>query len=110
MALDIATGSGHTAFALASYVRAIVAIDITPEMLREAEALQAERSIDNVTFQAGDVHDLPFEDGSFQLVTCRRAAHHFSDIGRALQEICRVLSPGGRVVIDDRSVPEDDFA
>jgi ubiquinone/menaquinone biosynthesis C-methylase UbiE len=110
IALDIATGSGHTAFALAPHVREIFAIDITPEMLREAESLQAERSINNVTFRAGDVHALPFEDGSFQLVTCRRAAHHFSDIVRALQEIYRVLSPGGRIIIDDRSVPEDDFA
>jgi SAM-dependent methyltransferase len=61
-------------------------------------------------FQTGDVHRLAFEDSSFQLVTCRRAAHHFSDIHLALQEIRRVLCPGGRVVIDDRSVPEDDFA
>jgi SAM-dependent methyltransferase len=43
-------------------------------------------------------------------VTCRRAAHHFSDIRLALAEIHRVLAPKGRVVIDDRSVPEDDFA
>ena len=109
-ALDIATGSGHTAFALASHVRSIIGIDITPEMLREAEALKAARSIDNVSFRTGDVHNLPFDDGAFDLVTCRRAAHHFSDIGRALEEIRRVLRPGGRVVIDDRSVPEDDFA
>jgi ubiquinone/menaquinone biosynthesis C-methylase UbiE len=109
-ALDIATGSGHTAFALAPHVRSVIGIDITPEMLREAEALKAARSIDNVVFRTGDVHRLPFDDGSFDLVTCRRAAHHFSNIGRALAEIRRVLRPGGRVVIDDRSVPENDFA
>jgi len=109
-ALDIATGSGHTAFALSPYVGSVIGIDITPEMLREAEGLKSQRSIRNVTFQTGDVHKLPFSDGSFHLVTCRRAAHHFSDIRRALAEIHRVLVPGGRVVIDDRSVPEDDFA
>jgi ubiquinone/menaquinone biosynthesis C-methylase UbiE len=109
-ALDIATGSGHTAFALAPHVKSVIGIDITEEMLREAEMLKAERSVTNVTFRRGDVHDLPFADGAFQLVTCRRSAHHFSNIGRALQEIRRVLAPGGRVVIDDRSVPEDDFA
>jgi len=43
--LDIATGSGHTAFALASRVRSVIGIDITIEMLREAERLKAERSI-----------------------------------------------------------------
>jgi len=109
-ALDIATGSGHTAFALAPHVKSVIGIDITVEMLREAEMLKAERSIGNVSFRTGDVHQLPFEDGAFQLVTCRRAAHHFSNIRRALEEIRRVLSAGGRVVIDDRSVPEDDFA
>ena len=109
-ALDIATGSGHTAFALAPHVKSVIGIDITVEMLREAEMLKTERSIGNVSFRTGDVHQLPFADGAFQLVTCRRAAHHFSNIGRALEEIRRVLSAGGRVVIDDRSVPEDDFA
>jgi SAM-dependent methyltransferase len=110
LALDIATGSGHTALALAPHVKSAVGIDITAEMLREAERLKAERSVSNVSFRPGDVHNLPFADGRFQIVTCRRAAHHFSNIRRALEEIRRVLSPGGRVVIDDRSVPEDDFA
>jgi ubiquinone/menaquinone biosynthesis C-methylase UbiE len=108
-ALDIATGSGHTAFALASHVASVVGIDITMKMLREAENLKAERSVANVVFRTGDVHRLPFPDGAFQLVTCRRAAHHFSNIALALQEVRRVLAPAGRVVIDDRSVPEDDF-
>jgi ubiquinone/menaquinone biosynthesis C-methylase UbiE len=110
VALDIATGSGHTALALAPHVKSVVGIDITAEMLREAEMLKAESALGNVSFRPGDVHNLPFNDGAFQLVTCRRAAHHFSNIRRALEEIHRVLAPGGRVVIDDRSVPEDDFA
>jgi ubiquinone/menaquinone biosynthesis C-methylase UbiE len=109
-ALDIATGSGHTAFAIAPHVASVTGIDITAEMLREAEKLKVEQSAHNVTFRTGDVHALPFADRTFQLVTCRRAAHHFSNIKLALREIWRVLRPGGRVVIDDRSVPEDDFA
>ena len=108
-ALDIATGTGHTAFALAPHVASVVGVDLTPEMLSEAERLRAERGIGNVVFRPADVHHLPFEDASFDLVTCRRAAHHFSDIALALREIRRVLRPGGRLVIDDRSVPEDDF-
>jgi ubiquinone/menaquinone biosynthesis C-methylase UbiE len=108
--LDIATGSGHTAFALSPHVKSVVGIDITAEMLREAQKLKADRAVSNVTFRTGDVHNLPFANGTFQLVTCRRSAHHFSNIRRALEEIRRVLASGGRVVIDDRSVPEDDFA
>jgi ubiquinone/menaquinone biosynthesis C-methylase UbiE len=113
--LDVATGTGHTAFAFSPHVREVIATDITPEMLNEGERLKAERGIRNVEFRIADAHDLPFDDESFDIVTCRRAAHHFVDIRRALREMRRVLRtrrvlrPGGRLVIDDRSVPADDF-
>jgi ubiquinone/menaquinone biosynthesis C-methylase UbiE len=109
VALDIATGTGHTALALAPHVASVVGIDLTPEMLREAERLRREHAITNVDFRVGDVHHLPFADATFHLITSRRAPHHFSDIMAALREIRRVLRPDGRLVLDDRSVPEDDF-
>ena len=109
--LDVATGTGHTAFAFAPQAREVIATDITPEMLAEAKKLKAELGMraQRVAIRLADAHDLPFEDESFDVVTCRRAAHHFSDIRRALREMCRVLRSDGRLVIDDRSVPEDDF-
>ena len=107
--LDVATGTGHTAFALSPHVDSVIGMDLTHGMLAEAERLRAAQSLTNVTFQIADVHDLPFEAGTFHLVTCRRAAHHFSSIREGLREIRRVLRPGGKLVIDDRSVPEDDF-
>ncbi|HLF27242.1 MAG TPA: methyltransferase domain-containing protein [Anaerolineae bacterium] len=109
VALDVATGTGHTAFALAPHVRQVIAADITPEMLREGSRLKDELGIENVEFRIADAHELPFEDERFDSVTCRRAAHHFGDIERALREMRRVLKRAGRLVIDDRSVPEDDF-
>jgi ubiquinone/menaquinone biosynthesis C-methylase UbiE len=109
LTLDIATGAGHTAFALAPRVHSVVGTDLTPEMLAESGRLRDERELTNVVFSLADVHDLPFRPAIFHLVTCRRAAHHFSDIQRALNEMHRVLGRGGRLVIDDRSVPEDDF-
>jgi ubiquinone/menaquinone biosynthesis C-methylase UbiE len=108
-ALDVATGTGHTAFALASHVARVVGTDLTPQMLAEGKKLAQERDVANVRFCLADVHALPFDDGAFHVVTCRRAAHHFSDIARALREMRRVLCKGARLVIDDRSVPEDDF-
>ncbi len=108
-ALDIGTGTGHTAFALASQVARVIATDITPEMLAQGERLQEQNGLSNVSFREADVHSLPFGDATFDLVACRRAAHHFSDIDKAVAEMVRVLKPGGRIVIDDRSVAEDDF-
>lgn len=107
--LDVATGTGHTAFALAPHAASITGIDLTPEMLTEARKLATAESANNVSLCLADVHHLPFKDGSFHLITCRRAAHHFSSIARALGEMKRVLREEGRLVIDDRSVPEDDF-
>ena len=109
LALDVATGTGHTAFALAPHVARVVGTDLTPEMLAEAERLAYDRGIGNVRLCLADVHTLPFDMGTFQVVTCRRAAHHFLDIRLALQEIKRVMRDRARLVIDDRSVPEDDF-
>jgi ubiquinone/menaquinone biosynthesis C-methylase UbiE len=109
IALDIATGTGHTAFALAGHVRMVVGTDLTPEMLHEAGALCATKGIGNVAFTLADVHQLPFPSATFHLITCRRAAHHFSQIQQALAEMGRTLRTGGRLVIDDRSVPDDDF-
>jgi len=109
LVLDVATGTGHTAFALANHVRAVIGIDLTVEMLEESKRLGATRGIANVALGLADVHDLPFPSEIFHLITCRRAAHHFSRIGQALCEMRRVLRAGGHLVIDDRSVPEDDF-
>jgi ubiquinone/menaquinone biosynthesis C-methylase UbiE len=109
VALDVGTGTGHTAFALAPHVRRIVGADLTFEMLSEARALRHERGIDNTALVMADVHSMPFPDGAFDVVTCRRAAHHFRDIDRAVSEMCRVLRHGGRLVVDDRSVPDDSF-
>jgi ubiquinone/menaquinone biosynthesis C-methylase UbiE len=108
LALDVATGTGHTAFAVAPHVRHVIGIDLTPQMLAQGLALQSRNGLRNVSFAVADAHRLPFASGAFDLVTARRAPHHFADVGRALAEMRRVLRPGGRLVIDDRSVPEDD--
>jgi len=105
--LDLATGAGHTALALAPLVRRVVAYDLTRAMLSQAAALRCERGADGLRLAQGDVHRLPFASDAFDLVTCRRAAHHFADLPTALAEARRVLRPGCRLVIDDRSVPDD---
>jgi ubiquinone/menaquinone biosynthesis C-methylase UbiE len=108
IALDIATGAGHTALALAPHVREVVALDLTPEMLDETARNAARRGLANVRVQIGAAEALPFADAVFDIVTVRTAPHHFLDIARAVREMARVVRSGGRVVVVDTTVPEDE--
>jgi ubiquinone/menaquinone biosynthesis C-methylase UbiE len=106
-ALDVATGTGFTSFALAERCRNVVALDFTEGMVREAEGLRRERSLANVAFCLGDAEAMPFRDGAFDLVACRYASHHFPNVAHAIAEMARVTRRGGRVVVDDTCAPED---
>ncbi|NWJ95195.1 MAG: methyltransferase domain-containing protein [Chloroflexi bacterium] len=107
-ALDIATGAGHTALALAPHVAQVIAYDLTPQMLEETNRNATERGLANLQTQQGPAEALPFAKNSFEIVTCRTAAHHFADIKQAVAEMARVITSGGRVVVVDTTVPEDD--
>jgi ubiquinone/menaquinone biosynthesis C-methylase UbiE len=103
-ALDVGTGTGHTAVALARRGARTTGVDPTPAMLAEAEALAAAQGVGDLTdFVLGVAEALPFGDASVDIVTCRRAAHHFRDIRTAVAEMARVLRPGGRLGISDLS-------
>ena len=106
LVLDVATGAGHTAFAVAPHVRRVLATDLTPEMLEEARQLGAKRAISNVDFELARAEELPFEANRFDLVTCRIAPHHFDSIPDFLTRAYSVLKPNGSLVVIDNLVPE----
>ncbi|MFF2908430.1 methyltransferase domain-containing protein [Paenibacillus sp. NPDC057934] len=105
--LDIATGGGHVANALAPLVKQVTAVDLTQEMLNSAKAFIQGNGHGNVEFVKGDAEQLPFEDASFNIVTCRIAAHHFPNVPAFLREAYRVLKPGGKLQLIDNVSPED---
>lgn len=105
--LDVGSGAGHTALAFAPYVSECIGCDLTMEMVEVATTYAREQGAQNVVFQIGDAEDLPFPDASFDLVTCRFAAHHFPNTPRALHEISRVLKSGGVFLLVDHYAPED---
>mgnify|MGYP001772675611 CR=1 FL=1 len=104
LALDIATGAGHTAIKLSNYVKEVVAIDVVENMLNQAEALIKENNITNISLMNMDVHSLKFQDNCFDIITSRFAPHHFYDIEAAIREMYRVLKNGGKLYILDCSV------
>ncbi|MHB8872615.1 MAG: methyltransferase domain-containing protein [Myxococcaceae bacterium] len=106
VALDVATATGHTALALAARCAEVVGLDVTPQMQGEFERAARERGVRNVRFQLGRAEALPFPDASFDLVTSRRAPHHFLDLRGTVKEMARVLRPGGRLGISDMTPPE----
>jgi ubiquinone/menaquinone biosynthesis C-methylase UbiE len=108
--LDIATGGGHTALKFAPHVRQVIATDLTPKMLSAAAEFVHDQGVVNVAFEPADAEDLPFEDRSFDLVTCRIAPHHFPDCTHFIQEGSRVLKPGGMLLVQDHVLPEDESA
>lgn len=107
-ALDIATGPGFTAFAIAPYCNSVFASDISPAMLKQVDTGAAERQLTNIDTAIADATNLRFEDARFQLITCRTAPHHFNDISRFVGEVYRTLSPGGKFILVDTTTAEDE--
>jgi SAM-dependent methyltransferase len=104
-ALDVGTGAGALALALAPLVREVVGIDPVPELL----ALARERAtgLANVSFAEADGTALPFEDGSFDLAGTLRTLHHVRRPELVVAELTRVARPGGRVLVVDQVAPVD---
>jgi ubiquinone/menaquinone biosynthesis C-methylase UbiE len=103
--LDVATGAGHVAYAFAPHVARVWATDITDEMLAIVREEIGKRGLGNVRPAHAKAEALPFEDASFELVTCRIAPHHFDSIMAFLDETRRVLKPGGTFALVDNVVP-----
>ncbi|MGG0737625.1 class I SAM-dependent methyltransferase [Niallia taxi] len=102
--LDIATGGGHVTKLFAPHVNQVIATDITREMLKEAKRF-VDLSASNVNYIVADAESLPFLDNTFDLVTCRIAAHHFPNAKEFIKEAHRVLKQGGRLLLVDNIAP-----
>ncbi len=105
--LDVATGAGHTAHLFAPRVSQVIATDITPGMLAKAAELAARLGLTNVQTRLADAESLPFDDNTFDLLTCRLAFHHFPQSQQVLAEFARVLKSGGTLGFTDNIVVPD---
>lgn len=108
-ALDIATGTGFTAIAISTVCDEVVALDATTAMLEEARknASLAPES-HRISFVEGLAENTGFPDSTFDLVTCRRAAHHFPDKPGFIREVRRILKDDGVFALVDMISAEKD--
>lgn len=102
-ALDVGTGAGALALALAPLVGEVVGLDPVPELLE----LARERSAPNTEFVGGDGTALPFADGEFDFSGTHRTLHHVARPDLVVAELARVTRPGGRVLVVDQLAPAD---
>ncbi len=100
-ALDLAAGTGDIAFAIAAGGARTIGLDLTHRMLQLARAKS-----DAVSFITGDMTSLPFRSASFELVTMGYGLRNVPDLSAAIDEIARVLKPGGRMLSLDFNRPE----
>jgi SAM-dependent methyltransferase len=105
-ALDVGTGAGALALAMAPYAKEVVAVDIVPELLDEGR----KRAPANVEFVEGDAAELPFGPGTFDVVTSARTLHHVPRPELVLAEMTRVLRPGGTMLVVDQLASGDPLA
>ena len=108
--LDVATAAGHTALTFAPFVSKVIATDLTQEMVNKAAEMTARRGLTNVETRPADAENLPFDDDTFDLLTCRIAFHHFPHPQQALSEFARVLKPGGVLGFTDNVTVTDKAA
>ena len=97
-ALDVGTGTGALAYAMASLVAEVVGVDASEEYVEAAK----EHAPPNCTFVVGDAESLPFPYGDFDLVGCLRVLHHVRRPELVLAELTRVTRRGGRILVADQ--------
>jgi demethylmenaquinone methyltransferase / 2-methoxy-6-polyprenyl-1,4-benzoquinol methylase len=99
--LDVATGTGDLAIALAERGAAVVGIDFAEKMLEIAR-----RKAPGIEFRTGNALALDFPDDEFDAATVGFGARNFDDLQQGLSEMARVVKPGGRVVVLEITTPQ----
>ena len=105
-AVDVGTGAGTLALALAPLVSEVVGVDVVPELLEAARRA----ALPNVRFVEGDATALPFDRAAFDIGATRRSLHHIARPELVVAELARVVRPGGTVLVEDQIAPVDPLA
>ena len=109
--LDIASGTGEPGLTIASKLDGgkVILTDLSEDMLKIAAENASKRGIKNVETVSCDVSELPFDDNTFDAISCRMGFMFFPDMELAAKEMHRVLKPGGRIATAVWGGPEGNF-
>jgi SAM-dependent methyltransferase len=105
--LEVACGPAMVGRALAAKVGSVHGVDLTPAMIEKAREEADQEGLANVEFSLGDATALEFEDASFDGAITRFSLHHIPVPLRVVEEMARVVRPGGWVVISDHARDAD---
>ena len=108
---DVGTGTGEIAFMAAERVGTegqVYGVDITPGMIAMAKKKMPEKGLPkDVDFRVGDALAMEFDDNTFDLVTSGYMLRNVCDIPKAIEEMHRILRPGGHVIVAELSMPKN---
>jgi ubiquinone/menaquinone biosynthesis C-methylase UbiE len=99
--LDVASGTGDFVVFSSDKVREATGVDISDKLIELSRNKKDELHLTNINFKIGDVENLPFEDNSFTVVTCKSSLHHMPRYEKVFAEMLRCCKRGGRVALCD---------
>ncbi len=106
---DLGIGDGLLTMMLAEIATSVTAVDHSPEMLAQLEQRARQKGLENIAGVQAPIDDLPIPDDSFDVVVLSLALHHAESPARALGEACRVLAPGGKLLVIDLLAHGEDW-
>ena len=97
--LDVACGTGNTTVMARARGAAVTGLDLTPELIEVAKKRAADEKYEDITWKEGDAENLPFADGTFDVVVSSCGLMFAPDQQKVADEVARVTKPGGRIAI-----------
>ncbi len=98
---DLGAGEGAFALLLAQQATKVIAVDSSARMIEVGREQALRNGVKNVEFRIGDMEETPIGNAEVDLVFFSQSLHHALHPGSAIQEACRILQPGGRIIILD---------